>query len=236
MRSDLIAANMIRHWLLNNAPELLDGWAFRGGPELDGFVAKIKTIDPDIDAQFASQGAIARTAIELWDLKDVAVLGGGSPTPLSPLPEQVRYFTDLSPEAVAESAEIGYPTACVDVKSVNDLKKLTGATTAVSTGLFHFLPAEAARLVLENLGQAGFKRLAFNCMDISVGDDLLSNWSKLGYILYPRSIEDVREFLPPDWHLEKAMNAHDFFKNHHVIWEKFLEIKNMHNMFLAVRD
>jgi hypothetical protein len=236
MRSDLIAANMIRHWLLNNAPQLLDGWAFQGGPELDGFVAKIKTIDPDIDAQFASQGAIARTAIELWNLKDVAVLGGGSPTPLSPLPEQVRYFTDVSVEAVAESAAAGYTTECVDVKNVDDLKKLTGASTAVSTGLFHFLPVEAATQVFENLAQAGFNALAFNCMDISVGEDLLSNWSKLGYILYPRTMDDVRGFLPPGWHLDQALNAPDFFKNHHVIWEKFLELKNMQNMYLAVRD
>lgn len=236
MRSDLIAANMIRHWLLANAPHLLDGWAFQGDAELDGFVARVKAIYDDIEAQFAGQVAVAQTAIELWNLKNVAVLGGGAPTPLSPRSDQVRYFTDKSEDAVAESTRAGYNAKCVDVMNVDDLRTLTGADTAVATGLLHFLPREAAPQVFIGLAEAGFKRLAFNHMDSRISSDILDNWSKLGYTFYPRSPEEVGELLAPGWHLEHALSIHDFFKNHHIIWEKFLEMDNLFNIYLAVRD
>src|SRR5258705_12597596 len=129
MRSDLIAAGMIQRWLLTNAPELLDGWGFECPEDLASFLERANSIMPGIDAQFTSQAAVARTAIELWNLKDVVLLGGGMPTPLTPKPEQILYYTDLSPEVVSKVREMGYNTRAADVTNVDHLGTLSAAKT-----------------------------------------------------------------------------------------------------------
>ncbi|MEZ4671172.1 MAG: hypothetical protein R3E39_24975 [Anaerolineae bacterium] len=236
MRSDLIAAGMIHRWLSANAPELIDGWAFECPDDLNVFLERANTIMPGIDAQFTSQGSVARTAIELWDLKDVVLLGGGMPTPLTPKPEQVRYYTDLSHEVVNEVGQMGYNTQVADVKKVDDLKALGGAQAAVATGLFHFLEDDAVGLVLDNLAQAGFHTLVFNNMGTNIPEDLIVNWTKLGYKLIAREPEDVPRTLRSGWRVQDALTMPRFFASNQQLGPKLVQLDNIYYIYRLVRD
>lgn len=236
MRSDLIAAGMIHRWLSAHAPDLIDGWGFVRTDELNGFLERVNGIMPGIDAQFASQGAVARTAIELWGLKDVVLLGGGMPTPLTPKPEQIRYYTDLSPEVMNEVSHMGFNTRVADVKKVDDLKTLTGAQTALATGLFHFLDDEAASQVLTNLAEAGFHTLVFNNMGTNVPEDLLVNWTKLGYKLIARAPEDVPRILRSGWRIVDSLTMPQFFQHNQQIGPKLIQLDSIYHVFRLVRD
>jgi hypothetical protein len=235
MRSDLIAAAMVRKWLSANAPSLIQNWLFEGDAELDGFIERVTGLFPDIDAQFASQGAVAKTAIELWKMHHVALLGGGSPTPLTPRPDQLMYYTDLSAEVVAEVAQAGYNTRVVDVKNVDDLKQLTGATGAIATGLFHFLDEDAAREMLNNLVTAGFQTVIFNNMGTNVSPELQANWTKLGYRMFARTPADVAELLSGQWKLDQALTMPQFFQHNHEIGPKLVIMDNIYYIYKLVR-
>ena len=236
MRSDLIAAGMIHRWLSANASELLDGWGFERSEELDGFLERVNGIMPGIDAQFTSQGAVARTAIELWNLQDVVLLGGGMPTPLTPKPPQILYYTDLSPEVVNEVGQMGYNTRVADVKNIEDLKNLTTARTALATGLFHFLDDETAGLVLDNLAEAGFHTLVFNNMGTNIPEDLIVNWTKLGYKLIARAPEDVPRILRSGWRMNDILTMPEFFRHNQQIGPKLMELSSIYHVYRLVRD
>src|SRR5688572_20377832 len=115
MRSDLIAAGMVHHWLEGHAPDLLERWDFEQTDDLQTFIGRILGGFPGLDAQFAGQSSTAAIAIDLWKLRRVALFGAGLPTPLSPAPSQIAYYTDMNPTVVDEAAASGYAARRIDV-------------------------------------------------------------------------------------------------------------------------
>ncbi|MBZ0298539.1 MAG: hypothetical protein K8J31_02310 [Anaerolineae bacterium] len=235
MRSDLIAAGMIRSWLDTHAPEVAQDWAFQPDEELNGFVKRIKSVMAEIDAQFVSQAAIARTAIEHWRLRDVAILGGGTPSPLSPRPDQALYFTDANPAVIDEVSKLGYSVRRVDIQNLSDLRLLTGARTAIATGLFHFLDDEAAWGTFENLYQAGFEQVIFNNMNKNVPDDLAANWAKMGHTPYRRDPQDIQVLLPDHWELMEAINAPRFLSYNRQLGDAFSKLADINTVYRIIR-
>lgn len=237
MRSDLIASGMVREWLSEAAPEMLSDWPFPHDEELNTFLTRVKTAFPYIPAQFASQGALAKTAIELWSLKQVALMGGGAPTPLTPKPEQVMYYTDLNPAVVAEVGELGYNTRVADVKNLDHLKQLEGAEVAIATGLFHFLEDEAARQVIDGFAQANFHTFVFNNMDENVSEDLKANWSRMGFKLISRSAADMHAIVPPGWRIKHVLPSSEFYRHgvHTPLGAKFAAMDNIYYVCMLVR-
>ncbi len=233
MRSDLISSGLIMHWLSRHAPHLVDGWNFQVTDELNGFLTRVLSVWSDMDAQMTSQGAIPTTAIELWNLRDIAMFGGGRPTPLTPRPDQILYYTDINPEVVEEVAGLGYNTRKVDVKQVDDLKQLNGASTAIATGLFHFLNDDAVHLVMRNFTEVGFRTVVFNNMNTEVSDELISNWTKLGMVLHRRSPEDMAALMPADWYFEAALDTEGFFAHHRELGPIFSQLTNLNYIYLA---
>jgi hypothetical protein len=236
MRSDLIAAAMIRTWLDNNAPHMINGWDFQMTDDLAGFVTRLKTLMSDIDAQFVAQAAIARTAIEHWKIEHVAVLGGGMPTPLAPRPEQVRYFTDSHPEVVAEVQQMGYPAVQVDVRDPQQLKQLDGAQVAIATGLFHFLNDETVTGLLTALLDSPFQQIIFNNMNRNVTDVVLENWTRLGYTLYRRNPEEMNALLPPDWRMASATSVPEFLSHNPDLGVELSRLNNWNDIYRITRD
>jgi hypothetical protein len=236
MRSDLIAAGMVRTWLDSNAPHLVNGWAFEMTEDIQGFVNRVKTILADIDGQFVTQAAIPKTALAYWNLQHVAVLGGGMPSPFSPDPHQVVYFTDFNPDVVSEVAQLGYPARQVDVRNLEDLKQLEGATTAMAIGLFHLLNDEAVRQMLQNLLDAGFEQTVFNNMNYNVSQDLVESWGKLGYSLQRRTPDDIRALMPAGWHVTDAISVPDFLVHNPDLGDKLSKLANLHYIYRIVRQ
>ena len=237
MRSDLIASGMVRNWLSEAAPEMVADWAFPHDEELEVFLARVIGAFPYIPAQFASQGALARTAIEMWHLQRVALVGGGNPTPLTPKPEQVMYYTDLNPAVVTEVGTLGYNTCVADVKKLDDLKALEGADTAIATGLFHFLEDDAAIQVIENFAHAGFRTLVFNNMDENVDEALKANWGRMGFKLIARSADDMKAIVPPGWRIKHLLASSEFYKHgsHSNLGAKFAAMDNIYYICMLIR-
>jgi hypothetical protein len=127
LRSDLIIAGAVWYWLSEHAPHLNETWDFEPDDELKTFVSRILNTFDFIGAQFtAGQSAIAATAIDRWNLRDVVLLGGGFPTPLTPKPSQILYYSDVNSEVGEEVARLGYSACKVDVMQADDLKQLKG--------------------------------------------------------------------------------------------------------------
>jgi hypothetical protein len=236
MRSDLIAAGMVRSWLEANAPHMTESWSFEITEEIQGFINRVKMLLPDVDAQFVSQAAVPRTAITHWNLTDVAVLGGGMASPLSPHPHEALYYTDINPAVVEEVGELGYNTRQVDARSLDDLKTLVGAKTALAIGLIHFLDDAAARQTFANLLDAGFERVVFNNMNNNVSDELAGNWHKLGFVLYRREPEDIRALLPSGWTMQEAVIASEFLSHNPDMGDKLSRLIDLHHVYLLERD
>jgi hypothetical protein len=236
MRSDLIAAGMVHHWLHIHASSLTDGWALPIDDELQGFITRILTAFPDIDAQFVGQSAIAATAIDLWNLPSVAVVGGGMPTPLSPPPHKVMYWTDINPQVVDEVHHLGYNTRGVDVKNAADIAQLSGIETIVATGLFHFLDDEGLVQVMQNFAQPGIRTLVFNNMNQNVDDALLQNWTKLGFKLYRRSSNEVKALSSKEWHIQAVLTVREFYRHHKQLASELSSLPDINNIYLAVKQ
>lgn len=234
MRSDLIAAGMIQNWLQGNAPHLLHRWTFALPDEAQGFVSRILSGFPALDAQFVGQGAIAATAIALWQLEGSALFGSGIPTPLSPAPAQVKYYTDANPRVVEAAREQGYPAQCVDVTNRNDLERVSDATAAIATGLMHFFDDEALSAVLTNFAQAGFQTLVFNNMNEQVAEELLQNWGRMGHTLYPRTMQQIEALLPAAWRLADSLTTAEFFKHHRDFVAPLEKLPNINNIYRII--
>jgi hypothetical protein len=236
MRSDLIAAGMVRSWLDANAPHMTEDWSLEITEDIQGFIDRIKMLVADIDAQFVTQAAVPRTAITLWNLSDVAVLGGGTPNPFSPRADEVLYYTDINPLVVEEVGALGYPTRQVDVRNLDDLKTLNGAKAGLAVGLFHFLDNIAAQQTLTNLLNAGFERIVFNNMNLNVSDELLENWGKLGFVLHRREPDDIRAILPDGWKLQHAISISDFLVHNPDLGDKLSQLTDLHYIYLLEKN
>ncbi len=218
-RSDLLGARMMWEWVYERAPHLVDGWTVDADDFMTTFVRRVLDFYPPMPRVFALQAPIAATAIKRWDLRDVVLLGGGTPTPFSPKPDQILYYTDASASVVAEAHEAGYRAEVVDIRQPEDFNKVPGATTAVSTGLFHFLSDEAARGVLRLFLGVGMTTFVFNNMRALEADEhgtirSIEEWAQFGMQLYPRTIDEMAALVSDSWNLEEALPVPGRFYDH----------------------
>ncbi len=235
MRSDLIIAGVVWYWLSEHAPHLIENWEFEPDDELKAFVTRILSTFSFIGAQFTSQSALAATAIHQWNLRDIALLGGGYPTPLTPKPAQILYYTDINPEVGEEVARLGYNACKVDVMQVDDVKQLKGASTAIATGLFHFLSDTAVQQVMQNFTEADFRTVVLNHINPGVPDALIQNWTRMGFTVYKRHREEVTALMPQEWQIEAALTARDLMIHHPALGSKFSQLEELSDIYLVRR-
>jgi hypothetical protein len=188
-----------------------------------------------IGAQFTGQAAIAATAIDHWRLRDVAMLGAGYPTPLTPKPSQVLYYTDSHPEVEKEATRLGYNTCKVDVTQLDDLKQLKGASTAIATGLYHLLSDTAVQQMMQNFTESGFRTVVFNQINPDVPDALVQNWTRMGFTVYKRRPADISALMQPDWRVEEVLTARNFLVHHPVLGPQFAELEELNDIYLVGR-
>lgn len=238
MRTDLVTAWFIYQWLQQHAPDIAAGWPLAVDDQVKGAAQQLSTVMPDIAVQATGQHLLARTTIALWNLSEVALLGGGTPTPLSPRPNQLRYYTDGNAEAAAEAAQAGYNALQANVTSVDDLKKLSGATTAIATGLFHFLPDPAAKMVFNGLADAGFETIVFNHgrpTEQGEGADVVEQYRKLGVTTYPRNVAQVEAVIPQNWRVIAAQGQIDTLRSDPLIAPHLDGVPNLSDVFQVAK-
>jgi len=236
MRTDLVSAWMIHGWLQQNAPDI--AWQLTVDDQVKGVVGHFTGLMPDAPLAVTGQHLLARTVINAWNLTNVALLGGGTPSPLSPRPEQLVYYTDGNPEVVAEAVSAGYNAVQVNVTSADDMKKVAGATTAIATGLFHFLPDAAAIMVFNNLSGAGLQMVVFNHGNLGGGEggaSVREQYSKLGVNLFPRSRDQVEALIPSDWRVERFHPQAEVLEDEPLIARHLAGAENVTDVYLVVR-
>jgi hypothetical protein len=241
VRSDLIGAWIMRQWFAKHIPHLVESWSLSVNAATKAAAERVISLLPALELVFVGQAPIAKTAIDRWSLTEVAYLAAGTPTPFSPRPDQLRYYTDGNPAAVAEAAQAGYNTLVVDVYNSDHLKQLDGVTTLIATGLTHFLPDQAARRIFAILAQSGFQRLIFNNANqftdpLKAGEaegahGVTDQFSRLGMQLYFRSPDQIRTLLDGYWQLKDAYPLPEFYKNHEL--GPFFEGRNFYTIYDA---
>lgn len=139
---------------------------------------------------------------------------------------------------VSEAAQAGYNAVQVNATNASDLKKLQGASTAISTGLFHFLPDPAAGMVLNALADAGFQTVVFNHGNLGGGEagaSVREQYSKLGITMHPRSIEQMTAIIPPQWRVEEALPQSEVLRNDPLIGPHVDQAENLTDVYWIVR-
>jgi hypothetical protein len=228
IRTDMIGACFIHGWLTQHMPELAAQWT----PDVDdmvrGFAERVKVMMPAIELIFTGQSAIAQLAIEHWRLERVAYLGAGTPTPFSPLPGQLLYYTDANEGAVAEAERQGYNTRRVNVREPDDLRQIADASTLLATGLIHFLPAEAAQNVFRGFAFAGFRYFVFNHMQGLTDDEMRvpAEWHKLGFNLFSRGRDEMEPLYREYWREVDVIPFGDLIDAHPTLRPYFDHLRN----------
>lgn len=215
MRTDLVTAVLIHEWLTKHMPELVESWHLEVDEQVERMVQVVKSTLDGVHSILVAQNLIAKLVIDEWGFHDMAVLAGGTPTPLSPKPEDIRYWTDTNPIVVAEAASAGYNALHVDVMNVEHLKMLQGVSVVVATGLLHFMPDAAVALPFKGLAEAGISTFIFTQGNLNVGAEFSATvveYKKLGVDLFLRSPEQVQQIIPPDWHVEQVSTAPEALK------------------------
>lgn len=210
MRTDLVTAYLIHEWLTENIPKMAAEWSFQVDDQTKGVAQLLKNTVTNVKASLVSQHLAARFAIEDWGLKDVALLGGGTPTPLSPKPDQLLFWADRDPVVVVEAAEAGYNACQVDVTQIDDLKRLHSAVSAVAPGLVHFLPEAVIPAMLNGLAEAGFTTLVFNHVNQNVnteGAAGAAEYKKMGADIFFRNPEDLKPHIPDTWQIKRVVSG-----------------------------
>jgi hypothetical protein len=235
MRTDHITAWLIKQWLHDHAPDIAHGWDFEPDEQVKVFAARVETILPRVRLIFTSQNILARTAISMWNFQDVALLAGGVPTPLTPRPDEVLYYTDGNAEAVQEARAAGYNACHVDVTNTDSIRQLEGAKSAVATGLFHFLPDEPATKVFHALDQQGIHTIAFSHATPDTDQDAIQQYEKLGIKFFARNHDHVQSVLPPSWKIDYHENMTDYMRHAGEIGAKLSETPRMAMFYKASR-
>jgi len=139
---------------------------------------------------------------------------------------------------VAEAVSAGYNAVQVNVTSADDMKKITGATAAIATGLFHFLPDAAAIMVFNNLSGAGLQMVVFNHGNLGGGEggaSVREQYSKLGVNLFPRSRDQVEALIPSDWRVERFHPQAEVLEDEPLIARHLAGAENVTDVYLVVR-
>jgi hypothetical protein len=211
MRTDLVTAMLMHQWLEEHMPEKAANWHLDVDDQIKKMVEMIKNTISGIKPATAAQNLVAKASIEKWDLRDVVVFGGGTPTPLSPKPNQVRYWTDTNPTVVAEATEAGYNAIQVDIMNAEHLRQLHGATSAVASGLIHFVPDAAVPRLLNGLVDTEIRVFVFNHGNPSVSAQYATSvekeYQKLGINMFMRTQEQVQSLLPKPWRIEEVLSV-----------------------------
>ncbi|MFP4323238.1 MAG: hypothetical protein ACLFTK_12360 [Anaerolineales bacterium] len=214
IRTDLLSVYMVHKWVHAHAPDCAPEWpselvADIPQPARD-FAHDFQAAYGYFDAFYVAQTLIARTAIQIWKLQNVAILGGGRPHPFSPAPEDVAYFTDGHPEVVAEAERAGYNVLQFDVRD-GDFSALRGVENVIATGLFHFVPDTALRNLMAQFAQVGVQRVVANNLRSDADPRLFAlAEDRLGVPFYGRSIADMERVVSPDWCLTAAYSLGEF--------------------------
>jgi hypothetical protein len=212
MRTDLVTAMLIYEWLTKYMPELAVSWQLEIDDQVRKMVEVVRSTVIGVHSVLVAQNLVARMAIEGWGLRDVVVLAGGSPTPLSPKPEQVCYWTDANPIVVAEATAAGYTAMHVDVMNAEHLKPLRGVTSGIASGLMHFLPDAAVPLPFNRLAGTGIEKFVFTQGNLGVGESLNATteaYKKLGVNVFLRSPEQFQQLLPKNWRIEQVVSIRE---------------------------
>ena len=234
MRTDLIAAWLVYQWLQENAPEVAVAWGdFDVDDDVKAFAARVKGMYEHMDAVFASQSVLARTAIDLYDLDGVAILGGGAPTVLSAKPEKVTYWSDIDQNVLTEAKAKGYNTVMVDARDPSTYHNLKSAKSAIGTGLFHFLDDTDVNAVFKSLQAAGIETIVFNNVDPLAGKELMDQWTNMGNTMYARTRDEMPTLLPAGWELTDNMPKTDFIRHAADIGEPLAKQPSIYNVYRA---
>lgn len=207
----------MREWMEEHAPQFVASWPLQVDDRVIGFSEKVKAALPLLNLIFAVQAPIAARAITRWNLQDVLLLGGGTPTPFSPTAQQVLYYTDANPVVIEEADQAGYKTALVDIRNPQDFQQVRGVRSVVATGLFHFLEDDAARGVLGMFRALGYQTFVFNNMRY-VGEEehaplgILDEWTKMGFRLHPRTVADMEDLVAGIWNLEEVCSIVELYR------------------------
>lgn len=236
MRTDHISAWLIKDWLNNNVPDIAAQWPFEVADEVKMVVKKMQGIIPTAQRQATAQNVIARNAIRQWNLTDVALLAGGTPTPLSPTGDQLLYFTDGNPEAVAEARQAGYPAVTVNVTSQNDLQQLSGGKTAIATGLFHFLPDQPTRATFDYLYDLGYETIVFTHANPDAGQEILDAYAKLGVIIFIRDKQAVSTVISDKWRIVDASPVSQLAQLDHQIGSHLADLPSLFDVYRVVKN
>lgn len=236
MRTDHVTAWLIKLWLEDHFPQLAEHWNLTVSDQVKGFAQKIETIIPRVRWIFVSQNILAHTAIEMWNLENVVLLAGGTPTPLTPSPERLLYFTDANPEAVAEAEEAGYTAAKVDVTSGQDFTQLEGAESLIATGLLHFLPDSTAQSLFQQLDHASFHTFAFSQATPEADREAIEQYQKLGIDFYVRSEDELRALLPPGWEINYRERVVDVMQQAGEVGAQLADTPHMVDFYKISRE
>ena len=235
MRTDHVTALLIKKWLQDNAPDLANSWNLEVDAQIMPFATKIETLLPQIGLIFTSQNILAKIAIEMWDLKEVALLAGGAPTPLSPRPSQLLYYTDGNAEAVEEARSAGYNALQVNVTDSSQIQQLIGAKTAIATGLFHFLPDEAARTVFSAVDQHGFHTIVFSHGTPEADQEAIRQYENLGIRMFMRTLEQTQALFPPGWKIDYQERVVDYMRYGGELGAKLADAPHMMDIYKATK-
>jgi len=234
MRTDLIAAWLVYQWLQTNSPEVAAAWGnFDVDDDVKAFSARVKGMYDHMDAVFASQSVLGRTAIAHFGLQDVAILGGGAPTVLSAAPDDVLYWSDIDEGVLAEAESAGYDTVHVDARDPSTYHNLKPAKSAIGTGLFHFMTDDDVRAIFTSLQAAGITTIVFNNVDPVAGKELMDQWTNMGNTMYARTVEEMPNLLTEGWQLTDVMGLDTFAKLVPDIGEPLAQQPSIYSIYRA---
>jgi len=230
MRTDLVTAYLIHDWLTAHAPALADQWEVPAHEQAMGMAGKLKGILDGVEAQVTGQNMVAHNAIAYWGLNKAVLVAGGTPTPLSPKVDELLFWSDANADAVAEAEAAGYSAQVVDVREPDDLGKLSVAESLVTTGLFHFLPDEAAKGMFGALVTTDVKTIVFNHFRLP-GDapqdaalhEAIGQYVQLGISVYPRDSAMVETVIPKGWQITEALPQGDVIRRDERVGEHFAD-------------
>lgn len=234
MRTDLIAAWLVYQWLQMNAPEVAAAWGdFDVDDDVKAFAARVKGMYAQMDAVFASQSVLGRTAIDHYGLEDVAILGGGAPTILSAAPEDVMYWSDIDENVLNEAQAAGYSTVRVDARDPSTYASLKPAKSAIGTGLFHFMDDDDVRAIFTSLQDAGITTIVFNNVDPVTAQELMDQWTNMGNTMYARTRDEMAALLPDGWQIADVKGLDTFAALAPDIGEPLAQQASLYNVYRA---
>ena len=236
MRTDLITAWYIYEWVEQNFPDIAADWSFEIEDQIKAMAGKVNEMVPGARETAVGQHMVPRIVIDQWSLTDITLFAGGTPTPLSPAPRHVSYFTDANEEAVAEAEKAGYRSRKVDITQLDDLKHLNGSTTGIATGLFHFLPDAAVRQVFANLAEAGYQQMVLTQGTPVAGTEVIDQYKKLGANLHLRYAEQLQAVIPDDWQVEQADPLETVIRNDPDLGSHLTNLPKLLDVFRVVRN